>query len=135
MHPDEKTSPKETAKTVRCKEHVMRSLKSFGLTLSIANHAAAGYVLTLFLTRIPKSGSARAPRAVFGGSPKTSSHKCSGPVVDKLWNEGLGGPPKPARQRRALPGQFAIHNSSFGLRVQNNKRPEQFPVPAFPFVC
>jgi hypothetical protein len=119
MHQDEKTSPIETAKTVRCQQRVMCSLKSFGLTLSIANHAAAGCVLTLFLTRIPKLGSAGGSREVFGGSPKTSSHKCSGPVVDKPWNEGLGGPPKPARQRRALPGQFAIHNSSFGLRVQN----------------
>src|ERR1035441_1488582 len=37
-------------------------------------------------------------------------------------HEGLGGPPKPARQRRPLPDPCAIHNSNFGLRVQNKKR-------------
>jgi hypothetical protein len=58
-------------------------------------------------------GSARRRRAVFGGPPKTlfdkSFHKEKGGQSES--NEGLGEPPTPAREPRAL--LFAI--SGFGL--------------------
>jgi hypothetical protein len=49
-------------------------------------------------------GSARRWRAISGGPPEISSNPflCPG-GPGKVWNDGLGGPPKPAREPRALP--------------------------------
>jgi hypothetical protein len=49
-------------------------------------------------------GSARGPRAGLGDPPKPSSH--TGRRIstrESLWDKVFGGPPKTARQRRALP--------------------------------
>jgi len=49
-------------------------------------------------------GSARGPRAGLGSPPKPSSH--TGRRIstrESLWDKVFGGPPKTARQRRALP--------------------------------
>ena len=58
-------------------------------------------------------GSARRWRAVFRGSRKTSFHKLSSTSPERrMGHDGLGEPPKPAREPRALPDAI----SEFGLR-------------------
>src|SRR5882724_6167709 len=59
-------------------------------------------------------GSARGPRAVFGGPPKTSFHQLPAHCLEKLKmiRRVFGGPPNTAGQRPALP----VSTTSFRLR-------------------
>jgi hypothetical protein len=56
-------------------------------------------------------GSARRWRAIFCGPPEIScNHLCRQNWLAKVWNAGLGVPPKPAREPRALPAfQFNLN--------------------------
>ena len=74
-------------------------------------------------TRTRETGSARGPRAGLGGPPKPSSH--TGRRIsarESLWDEVFGGPPKTARQRRALPLLWIRRGASFRLRLASARQ-------------